>query len=463
MISYILPSPNLLLDRNILFLASFYKLSPLLFLFLSITLFSGCRFLEEPSVSVTRAVLHPTSSTLSIKSVGSLENRDLLMQASGWIEPDPYPIRLPALYDGIVSEVYILEGEEVKPGQRLVSLINEDAQLSLRMAIAELEKAKSMELEIVSELSLEKFALEKADFEKLQAQALLDEHEDYLKRLETLPTGSISPFDLNRSRYTTNSKRFSLDATLSNINFSKERLTLLTHKLRSQKQVTEMKAIQVEKAKLDLNRTEIYSPINGRVLKLFTSPGKRLMQNMDAPDASTAVILYKDEKLQARIDVPLADAAKLISGQKVEITCSMLPNMKFDGRLTRISGEADLQRNTLQVKVQILNPDKRLRPEMLCRAKFFSKSETLSDSQNKDRLGVFIPLFLKPENNQSKANLWIIGKEGNRAEIREVELGDEIISDYISVKSGIQAGDLIITNPPNSLQSGDSVKVLRNP
>ena len=55
------------------------------------------------------------------------------------------------------------------------------------------------------------------------------------------------------------------------------------------------------------------------------------MQNMDAPDASTAVILYKDEKLQARIDVPLADAAKLISGQKVEITCSMLPNMKFDG------------------------------------------------------------------------------------------------------------------------------------
>ena len=165
---------------------------------------------------------------------------------------------MPALYDGIVSEVYILEGEEVKPGQRLVSLINEDAQLSLRMAIAELEKAKSKELEIVSELSLEKFALEKADFEKLQAQALLDEHEDYLKRLETLPTGSISPIDLNRSRYTTNSKRFSLDATLSNINFSKERLTLLTHKLRSQKQVTEMKAIQVEKAKLDLNRTEIY-------------------------------------------------------------------------------------------------------------------------------------------------------------------------------------------------------------
>ena len=50
----------------------------------------------------------------------------------------------------------------------------------------------------------------------------------------------------------------------------------------------------------------------------------------------------------------------------------MLPNMKFDGRLTRISGEADLQRNTLQVKVQILNPDKRLRPEMLCQAKFFS-------------------------------------------------------------------------------------------
>ncbi|MEL0098111.1 MAG: hypothetical protein VW907_00980, partial [Opitutae bacterium] len=122
--------------------------------------------------------------------------------------------------------------------------------------------------------------------------------------------------------------------------------------------------------------------------------------------------------------------------------------------------EADLQRNTLQVKVQILNPDERLRPEMLCRAKFFSKSEIQSDPQTHSILGVFVPLSLKPENNQSVTNLWVIAKDVKRAEIREVRFGDEIINQYISIRSGLHPGDQIILDPPKFLKSGDSVKVL---
>ena len=53
----------------------------------------------------------------------------------------------------------------------------------------------------------------------------------------------------------------------------------------------------------------------------------------------------QNEKLQARIDVPLTEASKLSIGQKVEISCSFLPNLKFNGQVTRIVGEADLQRS----------------------------------------------------------------------------------------------------------------------
>lgn len=436
---------------------SLFKLVKLHILLLNLVFLFGCGVFEEPSVSITRAVLHPTSSILAAESS---TNSDLLLQASGWIEPDPYPIRVPALYDGIVDDLFVLEGEVVKAGQKLVTLINEDAKLAHRIAIVQFEEAKSREMEIISQLSLQELSLEKAQFEKLQAQSLLNEHEDYLRRLEILPAGSISAFDLNRSRYSTDSNRFALDMALSNVKKSREQITLLSQKLHSQKQVTKMRTIHVEKAELDLNRTEIFSPINGRVLRLFASPGKRLMQKMDAPEASTAVTLYNGEKLQARIDVPLADASKLYEGQKVEITCSILPNAHFEGRLTRISGEADLQRNTLQVKVQILNPDERLRPEMLCRAKFFSKSEIQSDPQTHSILGVFVPLSLKPENNQSVTNLWVIAKDGKRAEIREVRFGDEIINQYISIRSGLHPGDQIILDPPKFLKSGDSVKVL---
>ena len=58
----------------------------------------------------------------------------LLFQASGWIEPDPYPIVVPTLVNGVVDEVFVLEGETVEKDQVLARLIDEDAVLDLREA-----------------------------------------------------------------------------------------------------------------------------------------------------------------------------------------------------------------------------------------------------------------------------------------------------------------------------------------
>ena len=105
----------------------------------------------------------------------------------------------------------------------------------------------------------------------------------------------------------------------------------------------------------------------------WRNPGSRIMLDMDDKDAAAAAILYEGQ-VQARIDVPLSEAAKINLGQMVEITSSILPEKVFRGRISRILGEADLQRNTLQVKVSLIDTHPRLRPEMLCRAKFFGMS-----------------------------------------------------------------------------------------
>jgi len=435
-------------------------------LFISIltyTLSTGCKFFDEHSVYTTQAVLHPISSNNQFSGDTDEEDVSMLLQASGWIEPDPFPIRIPSLYDGIVKDVYVLEGDLVKAGQKLVSLIDEDAVLALRLAETELNESASKELEILSEISLQKSFVLKAQHKNNLDQTLLGEQKDYLSRLELLPFGSIPSMDLNRSRFKADSLKFSVKVSEEDVKIATEGIVVLQNKLQSQRYITEMKRIQVEQAQLDLNRTQIFSQTEGRVLKLFASPGKRLMQKMDIPEASTAVALYRDGELQARIDVPLPDVSKLFLGQDVEITCSMLPDSKFKGRLSRISGEADLQRNTLQVKVQILNPDSRLRPEMLCRAKFFSKEDRSLNEKITASHGVFVPVSIRPKNDESFTKLWVVGRDGKTAEIREVHFGEEIINQYISILSGLNAGDQIILNPPNSLESGDSVIVIQNP
>jgi len=368
---------------------------------------------------------------------------------------------VPSLYDGVVEEVFVLEGELISAGQKLVSLVDEDAEISVQLAKQEVLAQKSKETEFKSLLSVQRLSLAKAEQESQKAQSLFNEQLDYSARLESLPKGSVPNFDLNQSRYKRDNAKFDIEVFRYQEKIIEEEIELLTKKFLSQKHRTNIAELQHEKAILDLNRTKIYSPVAGRILKLFAQPGKRLMQNMDRPDASTVVSLYSENKLQARIDVPLAELSKLFIGQDVEISCSMLPERKFMGTLTRILGQADLQRNTLQVKVQILNPDSQLRPEMLCRAKFFSKKINIENGNfTKPRiLGVFVTKSLQKNRETLQDRLWVIGQDGKSAELRMVEFGDETINQYIQVLTGLKPGDQIILNPPSDLQAGDAVKI----
>src|SRR4051794_19817961 len=54
-----------------------------------------------------------------------------LFQAAGWVEPRPTPVVVTALGEGVVEELLVKEGQEVKAGQAVARLIAEDAQLAL--------------------------------------------------------------------------------------------------------------------------------------------------------------------------------------------------------------------------------------------------------------------------------------------------------------------------------------------
>ncbi|NIP97960.1 MAG: HlyD family secretion protein, partial [Akkermansiaceae bacterium] len=87
--------------------------------------------------------------------------------------------------------------------------------------------------------------------------------------------------------------------------------------------------------------------IDGIILHLHAAPGKKRMLTADDPTSALIVELYDPQKLQARIDVPLSEAAGLRVGQPVRLSTDLLPDARFNGEVTRIVGEADLQRNTL--------------------------------------------------------------------------------------------------------------------
>jgi multidrug efflux pump subunit AcrA (membrane-fusion protein) len=104
----------------------------------------------EPVVEVS--IVRPASAQSGEGQSGEGQRAgQLLFQAAGWVEPDPFAIQVPALTQGIVAELLVEEGDRVEEGQVIARLIAEDAELEHRSAIAKLEAAE-VELERAREL-----------------------------------------------------------------------------------------------------------------------------------------------------------------------------------------------------------------------------------------------------------------------------------------------------------------------
>ena len=150
---------------------------------------------------------------------------------------------------------------------------------------------------------------------------------------------------------------------------------------------------------------------------------------------------YDPDKLQARIDVPLSEAAQLKPGQAALVRSNFLPDNVFRGVVTRITGEADLQRNTLQAKVAIESPDGRLRPEMLCRAEFLAsvvgdRGEMNSTHAGSAKIRLYVPESALIGRSDSFAEVWILDESNERIRRQRVKLEDERREDYIRVETG---------------------------
>ena len=413
-------------------------------------------------VEVTQAIAFPLSSEDMNETNFSFEKKgELLFQASGWIEPDPFPIQVTSLYSGVVKEVHVLEGESVSKEQLLVSLIDEDAQLTVSEINAKLSQSIAEEAIIKADIALAKAGLESAKATVIKNKAFLQENNDTINRMESLPIGAVSDQELYRAKLALQRQEAVVLASNAEVSQKEAIIQKYAESLIAQQKTSEVFSIQKQRAELDLARTKIKAPSDGIVLRLLAKPGSRLMLQMDGMDAASAAILFEKGKLQARIDVPLSEAAQVNLGQVVEISSSILPDQTFDGKITRILGEADLQRNTLQVKVQILNPHPRLRPEMLCRAKFFGTSTTKQEEHS--NLGIFVrkEAFDDQTASTSEKSLWVISQDGKSCEKRIVSFGEVFEGKFIEVTTGLLPGEQVILNPPLNLRIGDSVKVTK--
>lgn len=455
-----------------------------------------------PPIAVTVAPVYATTADVRQEGVP-------LFKAAGWIEPRPTPVRVAALAPGVVEQLLVVEDQPVTAGQPIAELVKDDAELAYQQALADLA-LRQAELdetraalaaaetrfkqpvhlqaalgEAVAALARVQTQLKNLPFELRRAEA---DHEAVAKVYEgkQAASGVVAgiEIDLAKSKLASalalveelRNRAGSLQSEQAALNQRREaletQLELLADEIRAKDEAAakvqggaarvEQARVAVAQAKLQRDRMTVVSPIDGRVFRLIAHPGARIgggATQMPGHDGSTVVTLYRPDMLQVRVDVRFEDLPKVsLVGQPVEIGNPALAT-PLTGKVLFISSEADIQKNTLQVKVEIPDPPSVFKPEMLVDVTFLSPEAGGPDPPAGPRAArIFIPQQLV-RNEAGVVFVWLADQSAGVARKREIQTGRLGEHGLIEVTQGLNVASRVIATGLDGLTDGCRIKI----
>ncbi len=202
-----------------------------------------------------------------------------------------------------------------------------------------------------------------------QTVVLLDDSE-YRARLADID-GQIGVARVGVKRAQTDLKR-AQDLVASKVEMQKMLDDAQLQLESAQAQVTQIEGVR-KLIETYLDWCVIKSPVDGVVLEKLVDPNELVSPQTfgGTRGPSTSLIAVADPNdLQVEIDLNESDLAKIALGQKCKVSPEAYPDKVYDGVVAERAPEASRQKGTLQVKVQIKNPDKFLTPELSAKVDF---------------------------------------------------------------------------------------------
>src|SRR2546427_3577733 len=120
----------------------------------------------------------------------------------------------------------------------------------------------------------------------------------------------------------------------------------------------------LKKAKVDLDRCTIYSPIDGMVISRNVNVGQTVAASLSAP---TLFVIGNDlNKMQIEANVAEADIGMVEVGQDVDFTVDAFSGQTFHGKVTQVRNAPKTDQNvvTYETIIGVSNANLKLKPGM---------------------------------------------------------------------------------------------------
>src|SRR6056297_779152 len=350
---------------------------------------------------------------------GGAGARTSVLDASGYVVARRQAT-VAAEVTGKLVEVLVEEGLAVEQGQVLARIDDATEQAQLELARARLSAARSALAEIEAQLANARRTLVRQ--RELRQRNLASQSE--LDRAET-----------------------EVDAFAARLASQREQITVATREVELQQQRIEELTIRAPFSGIVIARAaqagEMVSPISAG--GGFTRTGICTIVDMDS--------------LEIEVDVNEAYIDRVEAGQPVIATLDAYPNLEIPARVKAVVPAADRQKATVRVRVEFIERDPRVLPEMGISVRFLEAD--VADSPGTAQASGSRRLPTVPVEavfrRDGRDYVWRI--DDGRAERRAVQLGASS-GGRIIVTAGLSAGDRIVADATGrAIEEGSALRI----
>jgi len=239
--------------------------------------------------------------------------------------------------------------------------------------------------------------------------------------------------------------------TLAETNYKKQ------ERLWNQKIGSEMQYLQaknsyenlqksLQTARTQLGKYSLRAPISGTVDAIMANPGELVGGMTSGPVAR--IVNLKDIKIKANVSENYIGQIKV--GQEVQVEYPSI-GLKTKEKVVAISNVIDVNNRTFVVYVKPTQNLGQMKPNLLAMI-------TAYDFVDEDAISVPTKLVRRFGENSF---VFVVQEKGEKkiVERRVIEIEKQFPSQTI-IKSGLEPGDLLITEGVNSVIAGDEVKII---
>ena len=194
---------------------------------------------------------------------------------------------------------------------------------------------------------------------------------------------------------------------------------------------------------------KIYAPFDGVITARNTDIGALIDSGSSGGTRTELFHIAQPDKLRVYVSVPQVYSQAMKPGLSADLVLSEFPGRVFPGTLVRTAQAIDQSTRTLLVEIRVNNPT-----GTLFSGAYAEVHLKLANAASAFILPVNTLLF------RSEGLRVAAVTDGKHAELKPITLGHDFGSE-VEVVAGLTGDESIIANPPDSLVSGEEVRIAK--